>query len=322
MKRNIKLGIGSMFAAMLLVSIIFAPAVAAMQATPLSEPAAPDTKSVYSDSNLPKDMQNQVIEAIKASSLSDVEKKELIKNLKDIWSNKSDLSESEQKEVLAEAASILYDYLGIDQSEVGIQWNWEPHSDLAKTAGVKMGVPSAYWQTLYNEANTPDSWTRYPGDHYWYVDSIPQWGDGPAKTNQYANEARDYIKNQGNPSEGYKRLGWSMHYMSDLANPWHTVVLYGQPYHSTYEGYVSDNWNSGQNYNQTIQNNWYYYYITNPEASAKSLAEYSNPYIEYLVGEIVNDPNWQSNPTVIADTRDVLTQAIRYDMGLVNYVTR
>lgn len=319
MERSTKLRVSILLTAVLIISMVPVQTTAAKSVTPLSEPAATDSKSIHSDSNLPKEDQKLVIDAIKASGLSDSEKKDLIKNLKDIWSNKSDLSDSEQEQVLSKAASTLYEYLGIDGSGVGILWNWEPHSDLAKTAGVKMGVPSAYWQTIYNEANTPDNWPRYLGDHFWYVSY--RWGDGPSKTKQYADEARSYIKN--NPSEGYKRLSWSMHYMSDLANPWHTVLLYGQVYHTTYENYVSNNWNPpGHNFNQTIQDNWYYYYITDPKASAKNLAAVSNQYINFLVGKIGSDPNWQNNPTVISDTRVVLTHGIRYDMGLVNYATR
>lgn len=167
-----------------------------------------------------------------------------------------------------------------------------------------MGAPSAYWQTLYNEANTPDSWPRYPGYHYWYISDNPPTGDGPYNTKLYADNAWYYIKYQGNPSEGYKRLAWSMHYMSDLANPWHTtssiLALY---YHSDYERYVSDNWNSGPiKYNQTIQDNWYYYYITDPEASAKNLAAVSNQYLYYILNKIRSDPNWQNDPTVISNT--------------------
>lgn len=203
---------------------------------------------------------------------------------------------------------------------VGILWNSEPHSDLARTAGVKMGVPQAYWQTLYAEANTPDTWFRYIGDHFWYVSY--NFGDGPSKTRRYANEARYYLKIRypPYPSEGYRRLSWSTHYMSDLANPWHTVLLYGQAYHTTYENYVSSNWNSGYNFNKTIQDySGEPVSITDPETSAKKLAGESNRYIKFLVGKIATDPNWRDNATVVSNTRALLTLAIQYDMGLVNY---
>jgi len=74
----------------------------------------------------------------------------------------------------------------------------EPHSDLAETAGAKMGVLPEYCQILSAEANTPDSGIRYPGDHFWYV-SI-RMGDGPFRTKYYANEAIKYLK-KSNPSE-------------------------------------------------------------------------------------------------------------------------
>ncbi len=316
-----RMGVCMLFVAFMLIGIASYPAAAAQEGEPAAE-------SEYSDFNLPKEDQKLVFDAIEASTIPDKEKKDLIKNLKDIWSGKSALSEEEQNQVLAEAASILYDYIGIDQGSVGILWNSEPHSDLARTAGVKMGVPQAYWQTLYAEANTPDTWFRYIGDHFWYVSY--NFGDGPSKARKYANDARYYLR-IGYPSEGYKRLSWSIHYMSDLANPWHTVLLYGQAYHTTYENYVSNNWNSGHNFNRTIQE-----YsggpknIIYPEVSAKELAKYSNKYINYLVRKISLDPYcsqdnpncWKNDPTVISYTKDVLNQSIQYDMGLVNYATR
>jgi hypothetical protein len=315
--KYLKYGLFVLLMVILFVSLV--EGVAAKPVIPFNEPTVTDSNSMESDLNLPKEDQKLVIKAVKTSDLSQNEKIELIKNLKDIWSDKSDLSESEQKQVLTDAASILNNYLGSDKPELTILWNWEPHSDLAKTAGEKWGVPSTYCQILYSEANSPDYWLRYFGDHFWYVSY--QWGDAPSKTKYYADKARDDIENN-DLSNGFKELSWSMHYMSDLANPWHTSVLYGQAYHTTYEDYVGRNWNSGHNFYQTIENDWYYYYISDPEASAKNLATVSNQYQKYLVKKIRTDPDWENNPNVASYTRTVLTHGIRYDTGLVQYTLR
>ncbi|MDI6640530.1 MAG: hypothetical protein QMD78_06885 [Methanocellales archaeon] len=95
-----------------------------------------------------------MIEAIKASDLTNKEQNDLIKKLKDIWKGKSELSESEQRQVLSEAAVILYDYLGIDQpAEVGILWYQKAHAGLARIAAQKMGIPATYLNLIESEAS-------------------------------------------------------------------------------------------------------------------------------------------------------------------------
>lgn len=317
MKSGINKGMGTILKIIIILSAIFVQIAAADSITIESKEI--DQKSTYSDINLPQYDQNLVIEAIKASSLSDANKKDLIKNLKNIWSHKSDLSDSEQQDVIVEASFILYEYLGIDQFGVTIQWNAPSHSDLAGTAGVKMSVPNERITILSSEANTPDNWIRYLGDHFWFVGGcFITCGTGPSKTQQYANEAR--VTFNANPGDGYKKLAWSMHYMSDLSNPWHTTLLYGQGYHAAYEKYVEDNWNTGYNFNKTIQE--YYGQKESisqyPQDDAKALARFSYLKLNYLVGR---KGNW-NDETSIRYTKELLIKGLQYDMGLVDYVRR
>jgi|GEM_PF-832411 len=286
------------------------------------EPDEADLQSMYSDSNLPKDIQDKVIDAIKASALSDREKNDLIMCLKDIWSKRSKLSESEQQKVFDQAAAIVWKFLGIDRTNVIILWNANTHSDLARTAGIKTGIPSQYTQVLYDNANTPDSWPRYIGDHYWFVKNNPPSGDGPFYANQYATKAKNNLSI--NPITGYTYAAYSLHYMSDLSNPFHTssskIALF---YHGRYETYVSDNWNSGYNFNKTIQdvNSSARIQITNPESNSKDLAALNNKYLNYIIYKMRSDPTgWKSDPIVISITKKSLINGIKYDMGLVDYI--
>jgi len=91
------------------------------------EPGGADLQSMYSDSNLPKDIQDKVIDAIKASALSDNEKNVLMKQLKDIWSKRIKLSESEQQMEFDQATAIVRDYLCIDRNGFVILWNANSH---------------------------------------------------------------------------------------------------------------------------------------------------------------------------------------------------
>jgi hypothetical protein len=315
------LGISAMLVGILLANMVLN--VSAGSILKQDEPSEADLQSMYSDSNLPKDIQDKVIDAIRSSALSDNEKKNLIKSLKDIWSKRSKLSESEQQQVFDQTAAIVRDYLGIDRTGVVILWNANSHSDLARTAGVKMGIPSEYSQILYDNANTPDSWPRYWGDHYWFVNSNPPYGDGPYYAKLFANAAKVNINI--NPMAGYTYAADSLHYMSDLSNPFHTsssiIALF---YHGSYETYVSDNWNSGHNFNRTIQNvdSAARIRIDDPEGDAKNLAAQTNQYLNYILYKMISNPTrWKNDARVISNTKNALTYGIRYDMGLVDYIT-
>lgn len=315
------LGMSAMLVGILLASIVLN--VSAGSILKPDEPSEADLQSMYSDSNLPKDIQDKVIDAIKASALPENEKKDLIKVLKNIWSGKTELSESEQQQAFAKAAAIVRDYLGIDRTDVVILWNANSHSDIAGTAGVKMSILPEYSQVLYDNANTPDSWPRYWGDHYWYVNNNPPYGDGPFYTNLFATAAIDNINI--NPIAGYTYAAYSLHYMSDLSNPFHTsssiIALF---YHGSYETYVSDNWNSGHNFNRTIQNvdRAARVHINDPEGDAKNLAAQTNQYLNYILYKMITNPTrWKNDARMISNTKNALTYGIRYDMGLIDYIT-
>ena len=260
-------------------------------------------------------MHNEIIREIQASTaINAQEKRLLIRQLKDVWSSRSTLSESRKKQILTRVGEVL-----LQSSDQGptAQWigscytGWPyPHNDMARVAGQKMGLSSNYVAILYNNAGTPDCWA-YSIDHYALTGA-------PENTRDYAVRARYFIKN-GNPDLGYTYLAYSMHFMSDMSVPFH--YFYGWPsQHVAYEDYVKTDWNSGQRYFNTIQTN-NYYYITDPYASAYNLARYSNQYLAYIVSAM-SKPGWQNDPALVQDTRDCLLQGERYDMGLVNYATR
>ena len=143
----------------------------------------------------------------------------------------------------------------------------------------------------------------------------------------YANTARNYVKN-GNPSKGYENLAYSMHYMADVAVPFHTDstgALYTGTYrkqHYDYESFVNNNWNTGQNFKAAVQNDWYYYYITDPAVTAKSIANGAHQYYNYIVNKMLTNTNWQNDPALVSYTRESLKYASRGNLGLVNYVNR
>lgn len=336
MKRSKGMQLGAMLAGVLLVGL-FASVASAQTPVPTNVPPVDnvtvDTTSGSDILSPSKEVQKIVFDAIQQSSnLTDNEKKDLTKQLKDIWSGKSELTQDEQRQVLTKVAYI------VSETQVGILWKPQQHSDIAylsawKSSGTSWAVPSQYWNTLYYYSggcsiygNGPDCWDFY-SEHAWWVDTNS--GDAPYKARNYADAARNYLKN-GNPSEGYKNLAYSMHYMADVGVPFHTdstgALFTGQysSQHVAYEGFVDTNWNSGSgsyNFKADVQNDWYYYYITDPEATAKSIANGAHQYYWYIVNRM-GSSNWQNDPTLVSYTRDSLKYASRGDLGLVNYVNR
>jgi hypothetical protein len=299
--------------------------VAGMVMVPMVNAAAngvqqlPEPPQVPMDEKALKEMQKEVIKELQASTVLDNQEKNfLIKQLKEIWSGKSPLSEAEQQQVLVRAGEVLLQ----SDSSISPQWSGyctgntgtpAPHNDMARIAGVKMGVYSPYVTILYNYAGDPDCW-YYSADHY-VITGAP----GQARNN--ANQARQYLKS-GDMYNGYRFLAYSIHFMSDMSMPFHYAPVWGQQ-HIAYETYVSANWMNGQYYFNDINKvpNGWYYYITDPAVSAQNLAVYSNYYQMYLVSAM-SKPGWQNDPTLVKDTRDCFYQGELYDMGLINYATR
>jgi hypothetical protein len=277
----------------------------------------PEPQQVPMDEKTLKEMQKEIIKELQASTVIDnKEKNLLIKQLKEIWSGKSSLSESERREILTRVYEVL---MQSSSSGPTVQWSGcsgvgcaLPHNDMAKIAGQKMGLSSNYVKILYDSAGDPDSWFGYSYNHYALTGA-------PENTRDYANLARSYIKN-GNSELGYKNLAYSMHFMTDMSQPFH-YFYDGLLPHKIYEDYVGANWITGQAYISVVSSNYYYYYITDPYASASNLARYSVQYKAYIISAM-DKPGWQTNPTLVQDTKDCLVQGERYDMGLVNYATR
>jgi len=272
---------------------------------------------------VPEDMQKEIIKGINDSDLAEKEKVALIKTLNEIWTNTSSLTDEEKEKVMTEVSSLLL------KGSVGVKWTgyypWDPnwnhftladvHNDMARLAGVKMGLSTTYTDILRNYASEPDTW---PGDVAFHYEISGAAGQAESR----AISAQNYIKNLGNPTEGYRQLSYAMHYMSDLSNPYHysPVSLLN---HQKYENNVGDNWHSNNNYYNSVNSDGYYYYITDVSAAADNLASVCNQYYSYIDNEVTIDPNnFGNDATLISDTRTCLIYGDRYDTGLVEWANR
>jgi len=302
--------------ALLLAAMAMVPMVSAVNdsAKQLTEPQL----ITISDSTQ-KETLTEMIKELGATSNGDVKERNiLIKQLQEIVKGRTSLSNTQKADVLSRAGKILAQS---DTMSGTITPQWAgcyypgcsaEHNDMAKVAGQKMGVNSYYTNILYQYASEPDR--SGSADHY-AITGAPQ------KAEDWANAARPLIRSGTDPSTGYKDLSYSMHYMSDMSEPFHYAVVY-LANHAAYESYVDANWNSSKTYVNAINGNTYYYYITDVSASADNLAAFALQYRQYINNEMNTVSNWGDDPTLVQDTKDCLVYGERYDMGLVNYATR
>jgi hypothetical protein len=113
--------------------------------------------------------------------------------------------------------------------------------------------------------------------------------------------------------------------MTDVGNPLHTGAELRQAafkwVHYAYENYVTNNWNSGYKFKSVIENNWYYYPISDPEQATKDLASYTHQYADTIVWTIFTNPNtWQNDQNIKNITENCLFETAKYTLGLVKYV--
>ncbi|AGF96401.1 phospholipase C/P1 nuclease family protein [Methanosarcina mazei] len=340
-----KLGIGSLFLAMFLVCMAFVPAVSAETLTEDAADTAvekikspvPEPEPTTVPDTMPESPYRYLLEAdneeqeilfsyIENCYVSDEEKKEMKKAMKDIWKRGPDQITEQDNLMLDKVAKSTAEYLNDKYGNVGIKWSGpNMHGDIIHIACIKWGVSTSNAQTANNSAPVPDTWNSGFWQSYnHYYDPVLNTGYAPTNCANRANIAKDYY-NSGQYTSAYQHLGYSSHYMADLGNPMHTgkesEQYLNQWVHTSYESYVANNWNTGYNYKNVVQNTGTYYSITNPEQSAKNLASATRSDLNALYDAVFYYPDtFGSDSDVIEITQRVLGKTAKYNMGLVKYV--
>jgi len=179
--------------------------------------------------------------------------------------------------------------------DVGILWNVDTHQSIIYILCRKWSVSDYYAGVARDHADDPDYWTQVPpppGYPEWLWDFImqvvhswthyynPDWdtGSAPSETKYYANIAKNKYSS-GYKYSAFQNLGYASHFMTDVGNPLHTGAEGLQVFlslemtggrdikyiHTTCENYVTSNWNSGYVFKSIVENNWYYYLISDLE---------------------------------------------------------
>ena len=156
-------------------------------------------------------------------------------------------------------------------------------------AAMDWKIKDTYANIAKGASVVPDTWSNSQIWHSYnhYYDPEAKQGLGAANAYTYAIQAKSYY-GKGQLQNAYTYLGYSSHFFADLSNPLHTGQAYQQIkpknrwIHSTYEDYVSNNWNSGYKFNNSVSSVTTYYIITDPSKSAVSLATYTHQYSKYI----------------------------------------
>jgi hypothetical protein len=179
--------------------------------------------------------------------VSDEEKKEMKKVMKDIWKRYPDQITKEDNLTLEKVDKATAEYLNekYGNNGIGIKWVDKTHNNIAYYACRKMGVSINYAQIARDYADDPDTWyTGFWQSYNHYYDPILLTGYAHTNCANLANNAKSYYNN-GQYSSAYEHLGYAIHYMSDLGNPMHTGYEYEQYQHqwvhTAYESYVCNN---------------------------------------------------------------------------------
>jgi len=277
-----------------------------------------------------------------STNLTKKEKAELKKFVKELWrkyrvktiksgnvtlitlGSKTEINLTKEEEIMLDKITqAVNEYFRAKYSgDVGILWNVDTHQDIIYIACKKGGENEDYCKIARDHAGDPDTWGQPPYFHYYNPDY--NFGLAPANCDNYAEHAKvDY--SAGYYELAFEELGWASHYLTDVGNPLHTgregdQVLH-RWVHTAYENYVSNNWIAGYNFKSIIDNNWYYYQISDPEKAAKSLASYSHQYVDTLYFKIYNNPdNFQNDQDVKNITENCLLETAKWTLGLVKYV--
>jgi hypothetical protein len=291
-----------------------------------------------------------LLEAINASALSETDRAQLIANLHIIYDDggllKDSLSLETQDQTKRVAFDIVRMYYHVDDLYYnGKRWNGKEgyntegtHNNLAEIAGINMGLSDSYTHILNEHANDPDHWSGP------FVSSINHYSFRGAsrECEKYANVARAEYK-KGHFDNAYKNLSYAMHYMDDLANPWHTDDNWASLItHPMYENYVESVF--VDKFKQSLLNNPYKYgyHISSVSGSADRLAAQSHnnfkelndvlnactPFYDWKTGKKTCIPtyDWIRDKHAVRHvdsvTRALLTEALYYNEGLIEYVRR
>ena len=149
------------------------------------------------------------------------------------------INESEQIDITLDYPITPY-WAGVKPDE-GPPYSHGMHNSMARRAASTMGISDYYANVIEAEASAPDTWSWQSDTALHYSPSAEYYAE------TYANEAKDYLSNQQYVN-GHERLAHSLHYMTDLSNPFNASSVLMIRYFTVYSMlvyYFVDMWETG-----------------------------------------------------------------------------
>jgi hypothetical protein len=207
-------------------------------------------------------------------------------------------------------------------SDVSIEWAQSTHSRIAHSvAATSALIDPRWWDTLYDEADTPDDWV-YPWPPYW--DSFYHYVDtgAPYYARTKAEDAIGHFRD-GDIEDGYEHMAWASHYLMDMGNPYHAggIGLDDLTEHSDYESWVSSHWNDGvYDLVDDVMYKGACSYLQGGgdlEDLAYGLASMTSAYLSVCHQYLVHNKNFNG---FLSGVRQCLTLTAQYVAGMYLYV--
>lgn len=278
-----------------------------------------------------KESQIAYLTAIDESNLKKKDKEKLKANLQDIWNRYPDKFVDADNLVLSDVSTIMEKRFitSVSLNETGIKWGGTPHQDFAYYAC----DGSTYNTYAKNAADDPDNSTFDPSVYRYYNHyEDAYWGIGgaPGRCDEFSDSAIS-AKNGGQLIVAHKRFGFASHYLMDPGIPFHSKgatdylgsfsdALFCAVIHTSYESFVSSNWNTGYNYKNYVSGNTQTITVTDPEQAVEDNADYSAQYYDYIKNEMMTNSNWQSDATLGYYTGQCIQKSAKYAHGLYDYI--
>ncbi|MCD4792687.1 MAG: hypothetical protein K8R54_05615 [Bacteroidales bacterium] len=219
------------------------------------------------------------------------------------------------------------------------KWNWTVHDKTMYIAAKQWGISDSRADMMSGAAHMPDVYDnegQIPGTQNWrhgyvFAYGIHIWGnadeccDNNISGSGLSGKSSFYYYENGNQSWGDWYLGYASHYLQDVGNPWHTSsnIVQQLETHIGYEEWVDNNWSEGHNFEDIVNNDWYYYSVSDPDATVRSLAKWSNSKNSTVYDAYVNSGNptgaGTGNSTLVSETKTLLKVVGRYTKGLIKY---
>jgi len=235
--------------------------------------------------------------------------------------NETNLDEDVNSTVLSEEVAQESEAVSSDGNE-SIEWAQSTHSSIAHSvASTSALIDPRWWDTLQNEADTPDDW-YYPWFPYW--DSVYHYVDtgAPYYTRTKAEDAIGHFRD-GDIQDGYEHMAWASHYLMDMGNPYHACGIDFAELieHTSYESWISAHWSDGvYNLANDVLNKGACSYMQGGgdlEDLAIDLASRTAPYQPVCHQYLVHGTSFDE---FLAGVRQCLTWTAQYVAALYLYV--